>query len=460
MSADEFHRCFGVGPAEIGTVDFRGLGIPLETAQLAAVAAITIIYNGGTERPTPTTVNSLPSHPASDTQAPTEPGEAVAVRPASPPGAVSAQPAVVPPERTGAAEPTVGTPSATHVDDAPDVPPRAMARRVVLGARSPSIVITFGSGRQDEPIVIDDDIGIRAGAPPQPVVVDDSDDDADDARTNERHGRNCWRVADGNDVEPGCNSPNCHCRGPASMGNGTQSRPADEVANRETPRPHRAEEAIVTDDDTTTRVASVQTDPWVIADSDDEDDGDCDLSCYLPSSPSYDPIDYDDSTGPDDAEQISYLPSSPSYRPNENNCDRDAATAGRSSATIADMAVPDSTIEPEDTAMCNVGLPRPASPVNTVPPSPACFEGATPRPAPVGTPLPRFGPDAYESAAAFAIRFGCHPSEFTVTYGVARGLTDEEARYVERAAVAVVLGPQHCWSGGSESSSSVDEDDH
>jgi hypothetical protein len=44
MTAAEFEQWVGAHPSQVGVVDFRRAGITLATAQLAAVAAITINY--------------------------------------------------------------------------------------------------------------------------------------------------------------------------------------------------------------------------------------------------------------------------------------------------------------------------------------------------------------------------------------------------------------------------------
>jgi len=163
MTVAAFRTCFGVGPAEVGRIDFKGRGMTLEMAQLTAVAAVALLYEAADQPPPP-------SPPHSDVTSSTQ--QADGTRPDN--------------TTTRRTEPAL--------------------RRVVLRPRPPALTITFGSGRVDEPIVIDDGAGSPAGLP----IVIDSDDEADGGDCGPTWlGSHCWSVHDGDDVEPGCDSGYC-----------------------------------------------------------------------------------------------------------------------------------------------------------------------------------------------------------------------------------------------------------
>jgi hypothetical protein len=153
----------------------------------------------------------------------------------------------------------------------------------------------------------------------------------------------------------------------------------------------------------------------------DNDGSGCRCRQIATELPLYAPDDDDDDLG-------CYLP--PGYAA-EEDIGGGAATVGRSKAAGHD---------PADVEMCGVAVLCPPTPGVCIPAS--SYFAATPRPAPTITPLPRFGPDPSDSAVAFDIRFGCRPRDFTVAYGVARGLSEDEARVVERIAVDLEFGPQ------------------
>ena len=298
----------------------------------------------------------------------------------------------------------------------PDVSSRAGGHR-----RSPS------RSAAGEPIVIDAEITGRADrhqAAAVPILVD-SDDDGECGPT--WRGQSCWSLLDGNDVEPGCASRYCR-EGPS---NRTTVAPAANYNDRPvgpSPRSPPSVPLIIDDsDDDAPQPTSVRRSPCYCPHGDDTPGCVCDQ--YTASSPFYTPS---DASG--------YLPSSPCYEPTVDN-DSNAATDGRSEGSAAGRDETESTADAVDTEMCGVALQCPPTP-GVCGPSSSYFDAATPRPAPALTPLPQFGPDPSDSAVAFHIRYGCRPREFTVAYGVARGLSDSEARVVERIAVDLEFGPQ------------------
>ena len=402
MTRAAFRATFGVGPAEVGRIDFKGRGLTLEMARLAAVAAVSLIYEGGAGTPPPTTSGTDPE--TADESTVERRGDE-ARTPVLPTDAATDGRVTDPrtDRRANRTTPEVRTEGVVN-EAAGDAEP-GPRRRIVKGDRSTRLTITFGSGRADEPIVIDDATAGQAnnGRPIGLPILIDSDDDEECGPS--WRGRRCWSVRDGDDVEPGCAST--HCReGPATpieplvIDSDDDAEPAGAIASRRATEPTSPCYCPVGNDTpgcVCHRLAGMAP-HYMPSDADDDD-----LGCYLP----------------------------PNYQPT-SEIDGGAATGGRSTIPPTELD------DPADVEMCGAALECPATP-DVCLPAPDYFTGATPRPEPTVTPLPRFGPDPRDSAAAFEIRYGCRPRDFTTAYGVARGLSGGEARYVEMMAVGLEL---------------------
>ena len=430
MTRAAFRACFGVGPEDVGRINFKGRGLTLEMAQLTAVAAIALLFEGDVDGPgaadhQPPVPQPMDRPSADTTSSDHQTGEPTrgALPPNATPGPHISEPGTTGPTAAGAAV----------VDTAAGTARTIPTRRVVIRQRPPALTITFGSGRAEEPIVIDD----GAGRPGElPILIDD-DDEGECGPT--WRGRSCWSVRDGDDVEPGCSSRYCREDPPNTPPVAAAAGPTDrraEPAALNTP----AEQLIIVNDPVEDVTPSGQPDtptsPCYCPSGDDRPG--CRCSQIKTRTPMYVPSDAED-----DDDLGCYLP--PDYTPAA-----DIGVGTTDDGQQAEAAVGRNG-DPVDVEMCDVALCPPTPGVCA--PSASYFDAATPRPGPVLTPLPRFGPDPRDSAVAFEIRYGCRPKDYTVDHGVSRGLSKYDARAVERLAVDLGFGPQASWHPSSSSTS-------